>query len=75
MIKQLDDSSSMVNNSLIDNLDPDADMGMQYLQFGYSHNTKMQEEINEMTDQILEIDADFLKQRDKWEAMIEELQS
>jgi len=50
------------------------DVGIQYIQFIYQDNVKLQQEISEYTDRILRIDQTQIKEREKWEEEIAELE-
>ena len=41
----------------------DGDVGMQYIQFIYNENVKLQQEISECTDQMIKIDQQHIKER------------
>jgi len=50
------------------------DVGIQYIQFIYQDNVKLQQEISGCTEEILRLDTEHIKQRDKWEDEIAEIQ-
>ena len=52
----------------------EGDMGIQYIQFIYQDNVKLQKDISDCTDQMLHVDRDFAKAKGLWEEEIEELE-
>ena len=52
-----------------------ADVGIQYIQFIYQENIKLQQDISDITDQMIEIDNAHIKDRNRWEEEIFELEN
>lgn len=48
-------------------------MGIEYIQFIYQDNVKLQQEISEWTDQMIALDTEHMRERQKWEQQIAEL--
>ena len=47
---------------------------MEYIQFFYQQNVKLQQEISEYTDQMITVDNEHIRQKEKWENEIAELE-
>lgn len=64
-----DDHSSQIDEMPLDDhpFTDNHDMGMQYIQFIYQDNVKLQQEISESTDEMIRIDNEHINERQKWE--------
>ena len=50
------------------------ELGIQYIEFIYQKNVMLQQEISDSLDQMMELDSEHIKERQKWENEVQELQ-
>lgn len=50
------------------------ELGIQYIEFIYQKNVMLQQEISDSLDQMMELDSEHIRERQKWENEVQELQ-
>lgn len=73
VFEEYDSNPSTAGGHSRDHNNPD--VGIQYMQFIYQENIKLQHEISDFTDQMINLNNQHLQDKNNWDAEIRDLEN